>query len=77
MNMDSLNWYQGKRLKEFIEHGTNGQVNLTHLAVAAILAAREQGKTLDDIVHWLILANHFNVETSKLDKAATIRELGF
>jgi hypothetical protein len=75
--MDNLNWYKGKQLKSYIEHGTGANVNLTHLAVAAILAAREQGLTLDNIVQELILANHFNVETTKLDKQATIRELGF
>jgi hypothetical protein len=75
--MDNTTWYQGKRLKSFIEHGTGGEVKLPHLAVAAILAAREQGLTLEDIVHQLILANDFDAAVTKLDRDQAIRELGF
>ena len=75
--MDSTTWYQGKRLKSFIEHGTGGTINLTHLAVAAVMAARDQGLTLEDIVRELIHANEFKTITTKLDKEAAIRELGY
>jgi hypothetical protein len=75
--MDSLNWYQGKRLKSYIEHGTQGSVNLTHWAVVAILTARDQGKTIEDIVRELILANEFKTIPATLDKDAAIRDLGY
>lgn len=75
--MDNVAWYQGKRLKSFIEHGTGGSVNLTHLAVAAILAAREQGLGLDDIVHRLILANHFDEAAAKVGREQALRDLGY
>jgi hypothetical protein len=75
--MDSLNWYKGKRIKDMIEHQTNESVNLTHLAVVAILAARDQGKTIEDIVRELILANEFKTITTKLDKDAVIHDLGY
>jgi hypothetical protein len=75
--MDNTTWYQGKRLKSFIEHGTGGAIKLPHLAVAAILAAREQGLTLDDIVHQLILANHFDAATKKFDREQALRDLGY
>ena len=75
--MDSTTWYQGKRLKGFIEHGTGGEINLTHLAVVAIMAARDQGITLEELVQKLILANEFKTITTKLDKEAAIRQLGY
>ncbi len=74
--MDSLDWSQGKSLKRFIED-SGRNMNLTHLSIAMILAAKEQGKTMDEIVQQLILANHFEDQKGKLDRNARIRELGF
>ena len=74
--MDNLTWYKGKRLKTALE-GMGHQLDLPRLAVVMILAAREQGLSLEEIVQELILANDFDAAVNKLDKSKTIRELGF
>ena len=74
--MDSLIWYKGKRLRERIDE-TMGGLTTEHLAVVMTLAARDSNKSLEDIVRELILAHDFDTATTKLDKAKTIRELGF
>lgn len=74
--MDNLSWFGGKNLKATIE-ASGRRPTLTHYAVVMILAAREQGKTLEDIVQELILANDYDAAASKLDKSSRIRELGF
>ena len=78
MKLSNTTWYQGKRLKEFIEHSTQAQINIPHLAVAIVLAAKDQGKTLEDIVHDLILANDYeSLPRDARDTAKTLKELGF
>lgn len=74
--MDSLDWYKGKRLRDHIDN-TMSNLTITHLAVVMILAARDQNKTLEEIVQELILANDYDAATTKLDKDKTIRDLGF
>ena len=73
--MDSLDWYKGKRLRDHIDN-TMSNLTITHLAVVMILAARDQNKTLEEIVQELILANDYDAATTKLDKDKTIRDLG-
>jgi hypothetical protein len=75
--IDSLEWYRGKNLKDWIEYHVRGKVNIPHLAVVMILAARDQGLTLEEIVQELIAANEFKTLPDKLDKDQTIRDLGF
>lgn len=74
--MDAMTWYRGKRLKEFIDD-THSSLRVSHLAVVMILAANEQGLTMEDIVKELILANEYQPTVSKVDKAKNLRELGY
>lgn len=74
--MDNMTWYKGKMLKRQITE-THPDLGLPHLAVVMILAAREQGLSLDDIVQQLILADGFAADGGKSDRDATLRELGY
>lgn len=74
--MNSLAWQAGKNLKRSIE-ATGRRPTLNNYAVAIVLLAREEGTTLEEIVHALIQANEYDAATSTLDKDARMRELGF
>jgi hypothetical protein len=74
--MNNVTWYQGQLLKRNLTE-TRPDYGVPQLAVAMILLAREQGLTLEEIVQQLILANEFDVATTKLDRAKTISELGY
>lgn len=73
--MNSTIYFQGKELKSLIENKTNSQVDINHLVVALILAAKEQGLTMEELVHLLILAKDY--EGQPVDKAKNLRELGY
>jgi hypothetical protein len=74
--MNNLAWQAGKNLKRFIE--TSGRFpTLNQYAVLLWLFAQENGHSLEDVVQALILASTFESQVNKLDREATIRELGF
>jgi hypothetical protein len=72
--MNNLAWVAGINLKRFIEI-SGRQPTLLHYAVLLWLKAQEEGKTLDEVVHQLILASTF--EKSKVDVKARLKELGY
>lgn len=74
--MNNLRWHLGKTLKRSVEE-TGRSPHLEEYLVAAWLQAQEDGKSLEDMVHVLIAISDFEGEVKKLDKAKTIRDLGF
>jgi len=75
--MDNLQWAKGKRLKDFIEHSSHDEIALSDLAVVLALVSREQNISMDDVVQQLSLAFNFEYVVMKIDKAKTLKELGF
>lgn len=74
--MDSITWYKGKMLRRYIDE-TRSDLRVSHLAVLIILAARDQGLTLEDVVRELIEADQYDAATSKLDREQSLKQLGF
>lgn len=72
--MDSLTWHKGQALKRALEM-TGRDPSVDEFAVALWIKAREQGLTLEEIVHSLIGASTFN--PPKVDRGRNLKELGF
>lgn len=72
--MNNVIWHQGKLLRRNLAE-TRPNYGVSQLAVVMILMAREQGLDLADVVHQLILANHF--VPAPTDKDEIKRQLGF
>lgn len=74
--MDNLTWYRGRRLREHIDNTQSG-LTVSHLAVVMILAARDQGITLEDVVQELIQAQDYDAAANKIGKEQALKDLGY